>query len=227
MKLQEAIDKCDKFKPNQYDEETKVEWINELEQRIVDEIITRHEGFEDFAFQPYQPGEEAALLVQEPYSSLYIKFLFSQIDLYNSELDRYNNSATLFNYAYADYQAWYRRNHMPIQSPFTVTTSLKEQNKVNLSIQRVGTTAGVEVTVKFERLGNKFIVKNFTQANIYAGFSTPVSKDTSVLIRPDTFQTVMIGERFDYEKTAANTLYILPEADSSQEEGVEVQLIVV
>lgn len=227
MKIQEAIEKCNKLKPNQYEDAIKVDWINGLELRIIDEIIKRHEGFENFSFQPYIVGEEAMLLVPEPYSDLYIKYLFSQIDLYNTELDRYNNSATLFNYAYADYQAWFRRNHMPVENPTNIQINLNTPKQVSLNIQRLGTVAGTECKAVFERLGNKFIVKNFTEGDIYVSFTTPVNKNESVLIRPDTYQNVMIGERFDYEKTVANTLYILPEVDAAKENGVEIQLIIV
>lgn len=225
MKLQEAIDRCDRLKPNQYDSGMKTEWINELELRVVRDILQKHEGYEEYVFQPYETGEEAMLIVPEPYSTMYEKFLFCKIDLYNSEIERYNNSAVLFNAAFADYQAYFRRTHMPIQSPENVDVHLWGNRKAKLAVKRIGTEAGKEVEIEFTRFGNKFLVKNFTEGDIYVSFESPVNKAESVLIRPDTYQNVMIGERFDYEKTASHTIYILPE--ESSEDGIEVQLIVV
>lgn len=225
MTLQETIEKCDKLKPNQYDEKEKTDWINELELRVVRDILQKHEGYEEYVFMPYETGEEAVLIVPEPYSDLYIKFLFCQIDLYNAEIDRYNNSAALFNAAFSDYQLYFRRTHMPIQHPAVIRTGIKPYGNAKLAVKRISTAAGKEVSVGFTRIGNKFLVKNFSEGDIYVAFSTPVDRDASILIRPDTYQNVMIGERFDYDKTAVHTIYILPEADS--ENGVEVQLIVV
>lgn len=225
MTLQEAIEKCDKLKPNQYDEEEKTGWINELELRVVRDILQKHEGYEEYVFMPYEPGEEAVLIVPEPYSSMYVKFLFCQVDLYNTEIDRYNNSAALFNAIFADYQSFFRRTHMPIQHPAVIRTGINLYGNAKLAVKRISTVADEEVSVGFTGIGNKFLVKNFSEGDIYVAFSTPVDKDASILIRPDTYQIAMIGEKFDYEKTAAHTIYILPEADS--ENGIEVQLIVV
>ena len=194
MTLQEAINKCDKLKPNQYDTEDKTSWVNELELRVVRDILQKHEGYEEYVFMPYEAGEEAVLIVPEPYCGMYVKFLFCQIDLYNSEIDRYNNSAELFNAAFSDYQSYFRRTHMPVQHPTVISTGLNLQGNAKLAVRRISTEAGKEIPVGFTRIGNKFLVKNFSEGDIYVAFSTPVDRDESILIRPDTYQNVMNGE---------------------------------
>jgi hypothetical protein len=44
---------------------------------------------------------------------MYLFWLESKIDYWNGEMGKYNNSISMFNTAYAEYERYYRRTHMP------------------------------------------------------------------------------------------------------------------
>ena len=113
MKTKQIIENCNQIKPNMYDRQLMEAWILELEQKIVAEIWNRSEEYKEMNI-PEEANEE--LLVKPPYENLYMYWLFMKIDFFNDELDRYNNDAILFNSEYADYAAYFRRNHMPADS---------------------------------------------------------------------------------------------------------------
>lgn len=115
MKLREAIERIDGLKHNTFTQGEKVLWINQLDGRVKAEIIDTHEDGDGIPFKPYTEGDDmgADLLVPEPFDSVYIRWLEAQIDYYNGELGRYNNSIAMFNEEYAAYLRYYNRNHMP------------------------------------------------------------------------------------------------------------------
>lgn len=71
---------------------------------------------------PYDPelDMDTVLLVPEPYSNLYVKYLAAQVDYFNGELARYDNSMTLFNAALSAFADWYNRNNMPRQDNYII-----------------------------------------------------------------------------------------------------------
>jgi hypothetical protein len=95
----------------------KIGWLSTLDGIIKREIIDTHEGYEDITFTPYDTSTpmDTVLLVPDPYSDVYIKYLFTQIDFNNAEIERYNNSVAMYNVAYMLYSDHYNRNNMPLQ----------------------------------------------------------------------------------------------------------------
>lgn len=114
MTIEKAIDICDRQKPNGYTQEDKIHWLSKLDQMIFDEIIDRHEGGIE-AFNGYADDADpaTALLADDAYADMYVKWLFAQIDFANAEIARYNNSMAMFNALYEAYAASYTRRHMP------------------------------------------------------------------------------------------------------------------
>lgn len=120
MTLREAIDRIDSLKHNTFTQGEKVEWISRLDGLVKAQIIDTHEGADDTEFAGYtdRTDMDTLLLVPAPFDELYIRWLEAQIDYYNGELGRYNNSIAMFNTAYETYQRHYNRTHMPIGKPF-------------------------------------------------------------------------------------------------------------
>ena len=50
---------------------------------------------------------------QDSKQNQYLRWLEAQMDYANGEYDRYNNSITMFNTAYSDYERYYNRMNMP------------------------------------------------------------------------------------------------------------------
>ena len=114
MRVMDAIDRIDSLKHNTYSNCEKIEWLSLIDGMIKDQIIDTHEDGEDIVFEGYSDkdmGKE--LLVKAPYDVLYIRWLEAQIDYYNGEINRYNNSMVMFQTAYDTYDRYYNRMHMP------------------------------------------------------------------------------------------------------------------
>jgi hypothetical protein len=118
MTIREALEKVDKLKPNQFEDEDKIRWLNDLDAKIKTEIIDTHEGADEVTFNGYDADTDTdtELIVPEPYSDIYLHYLFAQIDFNNAEYTRYNNSISMFNSKYNDFAAHYNRTHMPLQN---------------------------------------------------------------------------------------------------------------
>ncbi len=118
MTITQAISRCDTAKPNQYMHSEKIGWLNFLDGMIFNEIIKTHEGADTVEFDEYteETDGNTVLLVPDPYSDLYLYYMFSMIDFHNAEYSRYNNSILMFNNAFVNFEAYYNRRHPPLQN---------------------------------------------------------------------------------------------------------------
>ena len=114
MRVCDAIDRVDSLKHNTDTSAEKIEWLSQLDGNIKNEIIDTHESDDDIFFYGYTEDDmETELLVEAPYDVLYIRWLEAQIDYYNGEINRYNNSMMMYQAAYDNYDRYYNRTHMP------------------------------------------------------------------------------------------------------------------
>lgn len=115
MKIEEAMSILDQRKPNSFLFEEKVQWLNQLDWRIVREVFDTHVCGDGADFIGYTADTDRGteLLVPAPYDEVYISYMGMMIDMINGETARYNNSAALFNRQYADFANWYNRHHKP------------------------------------------------------------------------------------------------------------------
>lgn len=114
MTLREAISRCDAAKPNQYTVQEKIRWLSGLDGRIHKEVLQGHEPTPP-EFSGYGEGDiDRALMAPAPYDELYPLYLQSQVDYYNAEFGRYNNSAAMFNEAFSAYADYINRIQRPV-----------------------------------------------------------------------------------------------------------------
>lgn len=119
MTIREAIERCDLVKPNQFDDETKVQWLTGLDGKVWQEVIRTHEDAPEGGLPVYNSTKdmETALLIPAPYAGeVYVRYLQSMIDLENAEIGKYNQSAAMYNAAYREFEAWYNRCHLPLSA---------------------------------------------------------------------------------------------------------------
>ena len=118
MKIKECIDIVDNIKPNQYSTKDKVRWLSFIEQIIIIEVLSTHEGYDEKYdnFEGYSEDNlSVALIVPSPYDRLYTAYLKMKIDEENGETARYNNSAALYNTYMTEYRKHYNKTHMPLR----------------------------------------------------------------------------------------------------------------
>jgi hypothetical protein len=111
MTVQEAINRADSLAPNQYTDEQKIAWLQELEDKIGREIFETHADCPPLADALEM---ESTLAVPEPDSVIYIDWLQAMTDFYNGEAARQQNSAAKFNEDYQSFAAAWNRQHMPV-----------------------------------------------------------------------------------------------------------------
>lgn len=114
MTLAKLIAQIQTLRPSQYDEHQLTAWVNEIEAQAVEEIFNRA-MFDDHEFKPYDIDLDAEkeLLIPDENTDVYLHYLSSKIDYWNGEIDRYNNSASMFSASWASFANKYRRQHKP------------------------------------------------------------------------------------------------------------------
>ena len=119
MTIREVIQYVDAAKHNTCTREEKRSWLSRLDQLIHTRIHANYQGAQGPP-PGYHPDTDmdTALLLVAPWDEMYLRYLEMQIDYLNGEIDRYNNSAALFDALFQGYAAWYHRNHMPKSSSF-------------------------------------------------------------------------------------------------------------
>lgn len=111
MTANELIERVDRLRPNQIDEEDKLTWLAQLEELIWREIVRTHAGAETETFDA--PRGDRELLAPAAYEEMYYHWMEMKIAYANDEIDRYNNAAQAFGGAFGDFRNWYNREHMP------------------------------------------------------------------------------------------------------------------
>ena len=109
MTFNQLISQADALKPNRFPSDQKLKWVQELDKRILTEVISRCEG-----------GEEASLptdehMIKGAYEEMYLYWLFAKMDLFNREMTGYNNHSAVFNEMYTAFVWNYIRTHKPLQ----------------------------------------------------------------------------------------------------------------
>lgn len=124
MTVADAIKHFDDLKQyNDFDEEYKLAWLSELDGLVINETINTHEGEHVTDFQGYvelteEEQEGTTLLIPEPYSDAYLYFMSMKSDNWNRESASYNDALMMFQALYSDFQAFYTRNHQPLERAY-------------------------------------------------------------------------------------------------------------
>jgi hypothetical protein len=115
MTILEAIHRIDVLKPNTYTQAEKIRWLSELDGMVKREIIDPHEGDEKVTYNGYDDNTvlTTPLIVPHPYDRIYLPWLQAQIDYFNGENGKYQNSMSMFNEAYRAFEKYYNRTNMP------------------------------------------------------------------------------------------------------------------
>lgn len=114
MTVQAAIAHADALRPNAYEDDVKFMWLSELDGRIKTEIFDTHEGYDEYTVPSYNLGNRTnELFAPDPYSDMYLYWLFMKMDFMNGEFDRFNNDAMLHNTAWLAFSNHINRTHPP------------------------------------------------------------------------------------------------------------------
>lgn len=118
MTINDAITNVNALLHNTYSTEKKVEWLSKVDGMVKRHIIDTHTGADKVRFTGYTDKAtlDTVLLVPEPFSQMYLRWMEAQIHYHNGEYSKYNNAILLFNTEFDAYAAFYNQNHMPVSN---------------------------------------------------------------------------------------------------------------
>lgn len=114
MYADDMIAMIDRLKPNGVDYEDKLRWLHDCEMRVYREMVLTHENPDGITVERGCDGWGTELILPSPHTDVYRFYVEAQIDLANMELNKYENSKTLFNSAWYNAANWYNATHMPV-----------------------------------------------------------------------------------------------------------------
>lgn len=115
MKIIEAINRLDALKFNTYSQNDKIKWLHVIDMALKSMIFDNCEDSPAADFHGYTEDTplDTELLVPAPFDELYLRWMEAQIDYHNGEMDKYNNSISLYNAMYRAFGDYYIQHHKP------------------------------------------------------------------------------------------------------------------
>ena len=108
-----VITRVDDIKPNAFSNETKTQWLNEVEGMVQTEVFLW--ASEQIITYDYATNADTELLVQPPHDKLYWAYLTAMIDFANGEYNKYQNSMEMYNEYYRNFVRWFANTYKPAQ----------------------------------------------------------------------------------------------------------------
>ena len=110
-KIYNILRYVDDIKPNRFTDETKVQWLNEVEGYIQTEVMML--ALADVVQYDPEVNMNTDLLVKFPHDKLYSLYLCAMVDFANGEYDKYTNTMQLYNEFLGEYIGWYTLHFRP------------------------------------------------------------------------------------------------------------------
>ncbi len=110
-KIYNVLRYVDDIKPNRFTDDTKVQWLNEVEGYIQTEVMML--ALADVVQYDPEAHMHTDLLVKPPHDKLYALYLCAMIDFANGEYDKYANTMQLYNEFLGEYIGWYTLHFRP------------------------------------------------------------------------------------------------------------------
>ena len=143
MTVYELISQFDIDRPNSVTQETKIRWLKDVEMTVMQDVILKHHPLPkkliDFAIKKEQEEEKEEgvvhigkrrphfefmrwfddwdenkeLLIDSPYTNVYMDYLDMKTAWSNNEAQRYNAASQMYNASSIGYQQYYNRTYTP------------------------------------------------------------------------------------------------------------------
>lgn len=108
MKVKDVIEMLSETRPHMYTDEVIFRWLSDVEGRIHNYVFKKEEPFE-----PIKAIEdnERQLLVYEPFTNVYLYYLYAMIEFANGETVKMANANAMFNSAYNEFVCDYMKKN--------------------------------------------------------------------------------------------------------------------
>lgn len=95
---------------NDISDEIKKQWLSELDRKIASEINNGRKGLSKTYFLPEDTLTKSLSGIDE-FAEIYISYLRMKMNYMLGEIERYNNSAAIFNRLYYELSSFVSRNY--------------------------------------------------------------------------------------------------------------------
>jgi hypothetical protein len=114
MTIAEAIRQADILRPNAIPNDFKIRWCEELDGQVA-EFIGEDvpEQLNTLAEDITEQTESRELLMPHPYEQIYVLYLMAMLNNGQEETNLYANDMAVFNEAFKEARAWWRRKFAP------------------------------------------------------------------------------------------------------------------
>ena len=109
MTVGDAITAANSICPNEIEDDVKAMWLQNLDGQLILETINHFDDNDES--MPTYSSDTDNLLVEEPYTEMYVYFLVAQINFYRSEFERYNANTQMYNEIHDKWADMYQREH--------------------------------------------------------------------------------------------------------------------
>lgn len=107
MKVREVLDQVNEVKPNVYSDARLMDFLNEVESMIWNEVLDKEP--EDYKAMSVPDDYGVELTAKPPYSKVYGSYIQAMIDFQNEESVSYQNNMAMFNSVFLDYKKYMQR----------------------------------------------------------------------------------------------------------------------
>jgi hypothetical protein len=115
--VKQIIELVQRLRPSEYQTSDLLQWLNELEGRIFEQVIRTHIGGPEKRTVFDETNWEQTPLAGGAYEALYTNWLFAMIAYYNAEELRHNNHIVMHNELMDMFKAQYNQEHLPKPGP--------------------------------------------------------------------------------------------------------------
>ena len=114
MKLNDAISRLDRRKPNAVTRMEKIRWLSELDGLVYEIVLKTHEDPGSFTPYPDSVPSDTELLIPAPHDEIYLYWMEAMVYYLHGEYTRYNNAMEQFRVAFHRFADGYHREHRPV-----------------------------------------------------------------------------------------------------------------
>lgn len=109
--LREVITYLDEIKPNAFNDEIKIQWLNEVEGYLQTDVMLL--DISDIIRYKYPDDLERKLLVSYPHAKVYYIYLMAMVDFANGEYNKYANTIQIYNEFLNEFLIWFADRYRP------------------------------------------------------------------------------------------------------------------
>lgn len=118
MTINDAVARVDALRENLLPPDVKIQWLENVDQTVYEEIIKGREGEQKVPYPKYSEYDgERELLVPPPYDMLYVYRLESEIYYAQNEFKKQANALIRYNEQLSAFANKYAREHRAIAHP--------------------------------------------------------------------------------------------------------------